>query len=204
MNEIILKTPTGEKTFATSNAVLTNQQPELVTIQGTLTKSLSVRDNHTEPYYYSFLKLPDQLTDLPIIFKEKPAITLNSVIELTGYYHNSPPNIRKSFTCTTYQVLSSSSPPTIPKIKHWKTYQVRGIITAKELILKKRPFYRLSVALEDDPTSLIKAFADKLTNPTIWKVLQNQEFSNQRYLFKYLNYMGQYHLIDWEEIKSYE
>ena len=87
---------------------------QLIKIQGTLTSSIQTRgENYQETYYYSFIRLKGQTIDLPVIFKikenenlTKPELKRNDNVELTGHYSNSPHSIRKSFTCSAYQILS--------------------------------------------------------------------------------------------------
>ncbi|CAG8728891.1 4096_t:CDS:1, partial [Ambispora leptoticha] len=63
--------------FANHNEVSTHQQPQavdkkLIKITGTLTSPIQLKGENTkEPYYYSFIRLKGQSTDLPVIFKIK-------------------------------------------------------------------------------------------------------------------------------------
>ena len=95
-------------------ANLDSQKP-LIKIQGTLTSPIQLRgESIKEPYYYySFIRLKNQSIDLPIIFKlkendklSKPTLKKSDLVELTGHYSNSPHSIRKSFTCSSYQLLN--------------------------------------------------------------------------------------------------
>lgn len=89
------------------------KEKNLLTLQGALTKRIELREN----YYYSFVKLKDNLVELPVIFKEKPNLVPYSLIELTGYYSHSETNIRKSFTCLAYKTLVLPTPATTPKLQ---------------------------------------------------------------------------------------
>ncbi|CAG8630637.1 3663_t:CDS:1 [Funneliformis caledonium] len=89
-------------------------QKQLIKIQGTLTSSIQLRgEEPQEPYYYSFIRLKRQKIDLPVIFKTKendqltkPNLKKSDEVELTGHYSNSEKSVRKSFTATSYQLLS--------------------------------------------------------------------------------------------------
>ena len=93
-----------------SNTTLKNS----IKIQGTLTSQIQLRgENTSEPYYYSFIRLKGQSIDLPVIFKlkendklSKPNLKKTDEAELSGYYSNSLQNVRKSFTCSAYQLLN--------------------------------------------------------------------------------------------------
>ncbi|CAG8764986.1 7299_t:CDS:1 [Gigaspora margarita] len=86
--------------------------PILTIIHGTLTSPLQQRGGR-EPYYYSFIRLKGQNTDLPVIFKLKNqpgnsvelSLKKGLSLELSGHYSNSNKNIRKSFTAYSYQIL---------------------------------------------------------------------------------------------------
>ncbi|KLL03885.1 MAG: hypothetical protein MRECE_7c020 [Mycoplasmataceae bacterium CE_OT135] len=89
-------------------------------------------------------------------------------------------------------------------------YQLKGQIT--KLQVKKvspeskyagQSYYDLLVNLQRpyEHIRVIQVFQSKLTNPTIWEDIQNQELAPQ-YLFKCRNIRGYYHLVDWEELKG--
>ena len=66
-------------------------------------------------------------------------------------------------------------------------------------------FYKLKVKIDHKPLKSISVFTDKLTNQEkVLKVLENNQFLDKRYSFTCVNYIGQYHLIDWEELPSKE
>jgi hypothetical protein len=90
-----------------------NQQ--LTKIKGTLTSQIRKREE-TSPYYYAFVKLKGHGADLPVVFKVKnleepnnfvePKLKKGNLVQLTGHYSNSDKNIRKSFTCSAYELLA--------------------------------------------------------------------------------------------------
>ena len=59
--------------------------------------------------------------------------------------------------------------------------------------------YYLQVEIENKPVNKLSVFADKV-NEQIWKVIENSKFIDKRYLFHCEKYMGQYHLVDWQEL----
>jgi hypothetical protein len=96
-------------------SIASSEEKQLIKIQGTLTSSLQLRgENVQEPYYYAFIKLKGQKVDLPTIFKikddqgklTKPNLKKSDEVELMGNYSNSQQNVRKSFTCYSYQLLN--------------------------------------------------------------------------------------------------
>src|SRR6185437_885297 len=107
-----------EVKIATKNQgvpIASSEQKQLITIQGTLTSSIQLRGEGTpEPYYYSFIRLKGQSIDLPVIFKIKdkvekllgPPLKKSDSVELIGIYSTSDKNVRKSFTCYSYQLLN--------------------------------------------------------------------------------------------------
>src|SRR4051794_9464707 len=105
-------TLTGEKINRVSVAN-SNFNQQLTKIKGTLTSQIRKREE-TSPYYYAFVKLKGHGADLPVIFKVKdensnfkePSLKKSNLVELTGHYSNSPSNIRKSFTCSAYELIS--------------------------------------------------------------------------------------------------
>jgi hypothetical protein len=111
MTEIIKKTLISKNQGV---PIASSIQKQLIRIQGTLTSSIQTRgENSQAPYYYSFIRLKGQSIDLPVIFKikenenlTKPELKRNDNVELTGHYSNSLHSIRKSFTCSAYQILS--------------------------------------------------------------------------------------------------
>src|SRR2546430_13864903 len=92
------------------------KQQSLVKIKGTLTSQIRRRDEEKEPYYYAFVKLKGHGADLPVIFKVKnlndpnnfvePQLKKGNLVQLTGHYSNSDKNIRKSFTCSFYELIA--------------------------------------------------------------------------------------------------
>jgi hypothetical protein len=106
-------TPTGENKLGVSVAN-SNFNQQLTKIKGTLTSQIRKREE-TSPYYYAFVKLKGHGADLPVVFKVKnwdepnnfvePKLKKGERVELTGHYSNSDKNIRKSFTCSEYQLL---------------------------------------------------------------------------------------------------
>ncbi|WNE40105.1 MAG: hypothetical protein GBAus27B_000172 [Mycoplasmataceae bacterium] len=105
--ENILKPPIGVNNIRVpvANSELNKQ---LIKIQGKLTSQIRQR-SESDPYYYAFIKLKNQGADLPVIFRVKEENKLElkkgDYVELAGNYSNSDKNIRKSFTCFTYQLL---------------------------------------------------------------------------------------------------
>src|SRR4051812_16133910 len=106
-------TLTGEnKGVSVANS---NFNQELVKIKGNLTSQIRKREE-TSPYYYAFVKLKGHGADLPVIFKVKnlddpnnfiePSLKKGNLVQLTGHYSNSDKNIRKSFTCSAYELIS--------------------------------------------------------------------------------------------------
>src|SRR4051794_39035624 len=106
-------TLTGEKINRVSVAN-SNFNQQLTKIKGTLTSQIRKREE-TSPYYYAFVKLKGHGADLPVIFKVKnlddpnnfvePQLKKGNLVQLTGHYSNSDKNIRKSFTCSAYELL---------------------------------------------------------------------------------------------------
>ena len=102
-------TPTNEG-VSVANSPFSQQ----LTIKGTLTSSIQRRGEKQEPYYYAFVKLKGQNTDLPVIFKImgeggtfiESNLSKGDCAELTGHYATSNKNIRKSFTAYSYQLIS--------------------------------------------------------------------------------------------------
>ena len=99
--ENISVTLNGENKWANNSAVQLNQEKE--------------------PYYYAFVKLKGHGADLPVIFKVKkspdlfvvvgsfnlePQLKKGNLVQLTGHYSNSDKNIRKSFTCSAYELVA--------------------------------------------------------------------------------------------------
>lgn len=90
---------------------------EEIKIKGVLTSQIQSRSEGTsEPYYYAFVRLKEQSIDLPVIFKVKendklikPPLKKSDLTELTGHYSNSEKSVRKSFTCSAYQLLSKNA-----------------------------------------------------------------------------------------------
>ena len=105
-------TLTGEKINRVSVAN-SNFNQQLTKIKGTLTSQIRKREE-TSPYYYAFVKLKGHGADLPVIFKIKdensnfrePKLKKSNLVQLTGHYSNSDKNIRKSFTCSAYELIS--------------------------------------------------------------------------------------------------
>ena len=86
-----------------------------VKIRGTLTSPVQLRgENTSDHYYYAFVKLKGQTIDLPVIFKIRglegqliePKLKKGEKLELTGHYSISEKSVRKSITCTDYQLTS--------------------------------------------------------------------------------------------------
>ncbi|WNE40727.1 MAG: hypothetical protein mread185_000184 [Mycoplasmataceae bacterium] len=81
---------------------------KLVKIQGKLTSQVRQR-SEKDPYYYAFIKLKGHGADLPVIFRikeeNKLALKKGDLVELSGNYSNSNKNIRKSFTCFSYNLV---------------------------------------------------------------------------------------------------
>ena len=108
-------TPLGENIKGVSVAN-SNFNSNLTKIKGTLTSQIRQRDEEKVPYYYAFVKLKGHGADLPVIFKVKsfndpnnfvePQLKKGNLVQLTGHYSNSDKNIRKSFTCSAYELIS--------------------------------------------------------------------------------------------------
>ena len=103
------------KSKAILNEVTNTYQQKLVNIHGTLTSSLQLRqENSSDAYYYAFIRLKEQTIDLPVIFKVKcpggnlvnPKLKKGDIVQLNGNYSHSEKNIRKSFTCSFYEILN--------------------------------------------------------------------------------------------------
>ena len=62
--------------------------------------------------------------------------------------------------------------------------------------------YYLQVEIENKEVRRISAFPDKVSEK-IWKIIEQSKFIDKRYLFHCTNYMGQFHLLDWEELRSH-
>ena len=91
------------------------------------------------------------------------------------------------------------------KIRNQYLYKLTGQIRHKRIRKKaqyQQHFYQLNITCQNKPEiKKIFAFKDKLTNPLIWKELeQNGSLLSQRYLFSCRNYQGSYYLVDWEEL----
>lgn len=63
--------------------------------------------------------------------------------------------------------------------------------------------YQLKVQIENKSVNKISVFQDKVSEK-IWKSIEQNKFIDKRYLLQCINYMGQYHLADWEELKDHE
>ncbi|CAI2161554.1 13849_t:CDS:10 [Funneliformis geosporum] len=106
-------TPTGEKKNRVSVAN-SNFNQQLTKIKGILTSQIRRRDEEKEPYYYAFVKLKGHGADLPVIFRVQdksnnliePQLKKSNLVQLTGHYSHSDKNIRKSFTCSFYELLN--------------------------------------------------------------------------------------------------
>jgi len=108
-------TPLGENKLGIEIANSQLKQQSTVKIKGTLTSQIRKREE-TSPYYYAFVKLKGHGADLPVIFKVKnlddpnnlvePKLKKGNLVQLTGHYSNSDKNIRKSFTCSAYELIS--------------------------------------------------------------------------------------------------
>jgi len=90
-------------------------------------------------------------------------------------------------------------------------YELIGQIHHRKLIVASPPskyagqeYYKLIINQENQLKKRIQAWPDKLTNPTIWKTIEQKEYSAKKYLFKCLNFRGFYYLVDWEELPEIE
>src|SRR3954469_4640047 len=104
-------------------------QNGLSKIEGILTSAINFKLKglgSQKPYFYGFFQLEGISQDIPIIFKiknqnpeihDKPKITPQSKVLLTGTWSESPNNTRPSFTCTEYQILANPAPPTIKSLR---------------------------------------------------------------------------------------
>jgi hypothetical protein len=71
-------------------AVPDPQRLNPIKIQGVLTSRIEKRgQEHQEPYYYGFFKIPQQAQEIPVVFKDekgtyKPTIPKGGMAELMG------------------------------------------------------------------------------------------------------------------------
>jgi len=87
-------------------------------------------------------------------------------------------------------------------------YELVGIIKQrKEPDNKIRKGYRLIVELtggKEKSVPFIQVWKDLLTNQQIWKAIDNKQYFDKKYIFHCQNWMGQYRLINWKELKTHE
>lgn len=94
------------------------------------------------------------------------------------------------------------------KARNQYIYQLPGTIKLRQLTYPSlpqyanQPYYKLKITHPNQPPKTIRVFKEKLTNPTIWKAIQQKEYVKKTYLFKCRNLGGRYYLVDWEEIKE--
>lgn len=84
-------------------------------------------------------------------------------------------------------------------------YEFVGIIKdIQSKKIKHRAGLNLKVELTNYPEiSIIQAWKDLLANEQIWVDLENSKFLDKKYLFSCQNWMGQYRLIDWQELTNH-
>lgn len=90
------------------------------------------------------------------------------------------------------------------KLRAEYIYRLIGTIQNKKpRQSSKGQFYQLQFLCENVPkVDKIFVFDDKLTNPTIWAAIEQDNCFNSRYLLKCRNYSGHYYLVDWKELSN--
>jgi len=92
------------------------------------------------------------------------------------------------------------------KTRNDYVYQLIGKILSKvKRKSKKYPetyYYQLNTSVENKEVKKIFAFLPRLENEVIWKVIENSDYLDKKYLFYCKNHQGYYGLIDWEELPS--
>lgn len=67
-----------------------------------------------------------------------------------------------------------------------------------------KKFYQLKVEDEDGISKNIQVFQDKLTDYDIWENVQQGTCKGKFYYFECRNRAGNYHLINWKELKNHD
>jgi len=82
-------------------------------------------------------------------------------------------------------------------------YELVGKIATKQLKKDKsgNPFYKLIVNIENKTeVDIINVFPNL---EKVWINLDNSKFHGKKYLFFCKNYMGNYSLLDWQELNQH-
>ena len=92
------------------------------------------------------------------------------------------------------------------KLRSQYLYRLIGQIqNKKSRTSPKGQFYQLQITCENTPKiDKIFVFDDKLTNPQIWTIIEQDHCFNKKYLLLCKNYQGYYYLVDWKELPSNE
>jgi len=73
----------------------------------------------------------------------------------------------------------------------------------KRISDKNKPyFYQLDI--DNENIDKIFVFQKKLQRNQIWQDIEQSNYLGKKYGFSCKNYMGNYGLIDWQELKDYE
>jgi len=76
--------------------------------------------------------------------------------------------------------------------------------TSRSEKYKGEAFYILLITCENKPqVQQIFAYQNKIEKEGIWKDVLESNYIDKRYLFYCKNYMGNYYLIDWKELKNH-
>lgn len=83
------------------------------------------------------------------------------------------------------------------KLRSAYIYELIGVIkSSKFKLVNNRPSYRLTVDLKNSDAKSIRAFQDKLDNPNIWQLMEENKAFAKTYIFYCQNYFGNYRLIN--------
>jgi len=90
-------------------------------------------------------------------------------------------------------------------------YQFKGTIHQKTLTKASptskyagKEYYKLVIIQSNQLKKTLQVFKEKLTNPQIWEVIQQRQYSKKKYLFSCRNVRGYYYLVNWEEMVPVE
>ena len=92
----------------------------LVKLTGQWTSRIETKHKNQETYYYGFFKLTTHEKEIPVVWKQKPAIAKGSRVALTGDWAQSNGS-RPSFNCSAYQILKD--PPSQIKINCFYSFR---------------------------------------------------------------------------------
>lgn len=87
-------------------------------------------------------------------------------------------------------------------------YELVGVINKKTKTEPKEGskyqgsyYWRLKATIENQPEiKSLKVFQNSLENSQIWTTIESNNYLGKRYRFTCKNWMGNYYLINWEEL----